>query len=49
MLEEQDYATTEAASSLGIRPELIRRWIRERQADDGQAFRGNGKGTPEQD
>ncbi|MCU7881826.1 MAG: hypothetical protein KZQ60_15805 [Candidatus Thiodiazotropha sp. (ex Lucinoma aequizonata)] len=25
-MEEQGYATTEAASSLGIRPELIRRW-----------------------
>ncbi|MCU7903685.1 MAG: transposase [Candidatus Thiodiazotropha sp. (ex Lucinoma aequizonata)] len=49
MVEEQGYATTEAASSLGIRPELIRHWIRERQADDGQAFRGNGKGTPEQE
>ncbi|MCU7882342.1 MAG: transposase [Candidatus Thiodiazotropha sp. (ex Lucinoma aequizonata)] len=48
LVEEQGYATTEAASSLGIRPELIRRWIRERQADDGQAFRGNRKRTPEQ-
>ncbi|MCU7880969.1 MAG: transposase [Candidatus Thiodiazotropha sp. (ex Lucinoma aequizonata)] len=49
LVEEQGYATTEAASSLGIRPELIRRWIRERQVDDGQAFRGNGKRTPEQE
>ncbi|MCU7880307.1 MAG: transposase, partial [Candidatus Thiodiazotropha sp. (ex Lucinoma aequizonata)] len=49
LVEEQGYATTEAASSLGIRPELIRHWIRERQADDGQAFRGNGKRTPEQE
>ncbi|MCU7880231.1 MAG: transposase [Candidatus Thiodiazotropha sp. (ex Lucinoma aequizonata)] len=49
MVEEQGYATTEAASSLGIRPELISRWIRERQADDGQVFRRNGKRTPEQE
>ncbi|MCU7880645.1 MAG: transposase, partial [Candidatus Thiodiazotropha sp. (ex Lucinoma aequizonata)] len=49
LVEEQGYATTEVASSLGIRPELIRRWITERQADDGQAFRGNGKQTPEQE
>ncbi|MCU7880400.1 MAG: hypothetical protein KZQ66_20360 [Candidatus Thiodiazotropha sp. (ex Lucinoma aequizonata)] len=49
MLEEQGYATTEAASSLGIPPELIRRWICERQADDGQAFSGNGKRTLEQE
>ncbi|MCU7881323.1 MAG: transposase [Candidatus Thiodiazotropha sp. (ex Lucinoma aequizonata)] len=38
LVEEQDYATTEAASSIDICLELIRRWIRERQADDGQAF-----------
>ncbi|MCU7879758.1 MAG: hypothetical protein KZQ66_20995 [Candidatus Thiodiazotropha sp. (ex Lucinoma aequizonata)] len=38
-----------APSSLAIHPELIRHWIRERQADDGQAFRGNGKRTPEQE
>ncbi|MCU7879760.1 MAG: hypothetical protein KZQ60_03755 [Candidatus Thiodiazotropha sp. (ex Lucinoma aequizonata)] len=49
MVEEQGYATTEAASRFGIRPELIRRRIRERQADDGQAFRRNGKRTPEQE
>ncbi|MCU7879505.1 MAG: transposase, partial [Candidatus Thiodiazotropha sp. (ex Lucinoma aequizonata)] len=49
LLKEQGYATTEATSSLGIRPELIRRWIRERQADDREAFRGNGKRTPEQE
>ncbi|MCU7880634.1 MAG: transposase [Candidatus Thiodiazotropha sp. (ex Lucinoma aequizonata)] len=30
LVEEQGYATTEVANSLGIRPELIRRWIRER-------------------
>ncbi|MCU7889640.1 MAG: transposase, partial [Candidatus Thiodiazotropha sp. (ex Lucinoma aequizonata)] len=49
LVEEQGYATIEAASSFGIRPELIRRWIRERQADDGEAFRGNGKRTQEQE
>ncbi|MCU7886895.1 MAG: transposase [Candidatus Thiodiazotropha sp. (ex Lucinoma aequizonata)] len=49
LVEEQGYARTEAAISLSIRSELIRRWIRERQADDGQAFRGNGKRTPEQE
>ncbi|MCU7897957.1 MAG: hypothetical protein KZQ61_04625 [Candidatus Thiodiazotropha sp. (ex Lucinoma aequizonata)] len=49
MVEKQGYATREASSRLDIRSELIRRWIRERQADDGQAFRGNGKRTPEQE
>ena len=39
-----------APNSLGIQAELIRRWIREQKAaDDGQAFRGNGKLTPEQE
>ena len=46
---EQEYTKAEAARSLGINPNLIARWIQEHQADDsGQAFRGNGKLTPEQ-
>ena len=27
---------------------MLGRWIKEHQQDDGQAFRGNGKLTPEQ-
>ncbi len=49
LVEEQGYTKAEAASSLGIRAELIRRWIREQQTGDGQAFRGNGELTPEQE
>jgi transposase len=45
---EQGYTRAEAARSLEINPNLIGRWIREHQNDDGQAFRGNGKLTPEQ-
>ena len=45
---EQEYTKAEASRSLGINPNLIARWIQEHQADDsGQAFRGNGKLTPE--
>jgi len=45
---EQEYTKAEAARSLEINPNLITRWIQEHQADDsGQAFRGNGKLTPE--
>mgnify|MGYP001349723355 CR=1 FL=1 len=45
---EQEYTKVEAARSLEINPNLITRWIQEHQADDsGQAFRGNGKLTPE--
>ncbi len=46
---EQDYTRAEAARSLDINPGLLGRWVREHQADDGQAFRGNGKLTPEQE
>ena len=46
---EQGYTRAEAASSLDIQPGLLGRWVREHRADDGQAFRGNGKLTPEQE
>ena len=47
---EQQYSGVEAASSLDINPNMITRWLKEHQQDDdGQAFRGNGKLTPEQE
>ena len=46
---EQGYSRSEAARSLDITPDLVGRWVREHQADDGQAFRGNGKLTAEQE
>ena len=50
LVQEQGYKPTEAADSLGVKAELIRRWIREQKAaDDGQAFRGNGKLTSDQE
>lgn len=39
----------EAARSLEINANMLGRWIKESQSDDGQAFRGNGKLTPEQE
>ncbi|MCL7931837.1 transposase, partial [Halomonas llamarensis] len=39
---EQGYTKAEAARSLGIRANLLGRWIKEHAEDDGQAFRGNG-------
>ena len=45
---EQGYSRSEAARSLDIKPDLVGRWVREHQADDGQAFRGNGKLTEDQ-
>lgn len=46
---EQGYTRLEAARMLEVSPQMLGRWVREQQADkDGQAFRGNGKLTPEQ-
>ena len=46
---EQNYTRSSAAKSLGLNPNLLGRWIKEHEADDGHAFRGNGKLTPEQE
>ena len=46
---EQNYTQAEASKNLGINPNVLGRWIKEFQSDDGQAFRGTGKLTPEQE
>ncbi len=47
---DQGFTIAEAARSLGISANMLGRWIKENQADNnGQAFRGNGKLTPEQE
>ena len=47
---DQGYKVSDAARSLEINANMLRRWIKEYQAyEDGQAFRGNGKLTPEQE
>lgn len=46
---EQGYKRTEAARSLGINPGMLGRWVREFKQEDGQAFRGNGKLSTEQE
>jgi transposase len=46
---EQDYTRAEAAKSLGIDARMLGCWVKEHQTNDGQAFRGNGKLTPEQE
>ena len=48
MVLEQGYSRAEAARSLGINANMLSRWIKQYEADDGTAFRGNGKLTPEQ-
>lgn len=47
---DQGYTRAEAARSLEINVSQLGRWIKEyREDDNGQAFRGNGKLTPEQE
>jgi transposase len=48
LVKEQGYNQAEAASILGLNPNMLGRWIKESESDDVQAFRGNGKLTPEQ-
>ena len=45
---EQGYTKVEAARSLSINQNMLGRWIKELEPEDGQAFRGDGKLTPEQ-
>lgn len=49
LVTEQGYKRSEAARSLGINAQMLGRWMKEAGTDDGQAFRGNGKLTPEQE
>lgn len=49
LVVEQNYSQAEASRSLGINPNMLGRWIKEAENDDGLAFRGNGKLTPEQE
>ena len=46
---DQNYSRAEAARSLGLNSNMLCRWVLEQRADGGQAFRGNGKLTPEQE
>jgi len=46
---EQEYSRSEAARSLGINANMLGRWIKEFESEDGQSFRGNGKLTPDQE
>lgn len=49
LVTEQNFNRAEAARSLGINANMLGRWVKEQESDDGQAFRGNGKLTPEQE
>jgi transposase len=50
LVVDQGLTITEAARSLEIRANMLGRWIKENEADNnGQAFRGNGNLTPDQE
>lgn len=47
---DQGLTIAEAARNLGIRANMLGRWIKESREDNtGRAFRGNGKLTPDQE
>jgi transposase len=46
---EKGFTRKEAAASLDINAQMLGRWIKESEDANGQAFRGNGKLTPEQE
>ncbi|MGB1263275.1 MAG: IS3 family transposase [Cognaticolwellia sp.] len=49
LVRDQNYPVAEAARNLEVSAQVLGRWIKEAENDDGHAFRGNGKLTPEQD
>ncbi len=49
LVTEHGYSRAEAARSLGINANMLCRWVNEDQTGDTQAFRGNGKLTPDQE
>jgi transposase len=49
LVTDEGYTKREAASSLGVRPDLVARWTRELEESDTEAFRGNGNLTTDQE
>jgi transposase-like protein len=49
LVKDQDYNRSEAVRNLGINTNMLGRWVKELDTDDGLAFRGNGKLTPDQE
>jgi transposase-like protein len=49
LVRDQNINTSEVSKNLGIRNKIFGRWIKVVENEAGQAFRGNGKLTPEQE
>ncbi|TWX62735.1 IS3 family transposase [Colwellia sp. C1TZA3] len=49
LVRDQNLNVAEASRNLGVSAQMLGRWIKEEESEDGQAFRGNGKLTPDQE
>jgi transposase len=49
LVRDQKLNMAEASQKLGVSAQILGRWINEEANEDGQAFRGNGKLTPDQE
>ena len=49
LVRDQNLNVAEASRNLGVSAQMLGRWIKEEENEDGQAFRGNGKLTPDQE
>ena len=49
LVTEKGHKVAEAARNLGLDRRMLGRWVKEFQEDQGEAFRGNGKRTAEQE
>ena len=49
LVRDQNITIAEASRNLEVSAQILGRWIKEAENDDGHAFRGNGKLTLEQD
>jgi transposase len=49
LVRDKNLNIAEASRNLGVSAQMLGRWIKEEENVDGQAFRGNGKLTPDQE
>jgi transposase-like protein len=49
LVKDQNLNRSEAARNLGINANMLGRWVKESDSDDGLVFRGNGQLTPDQE
>jgi transposase-like protein len=47
LVRDQKLNMVEASQKLGVSAQILGRWINEEANEDGQAFRDNGKMTPD--